>query len=244
MKILIFEPINQLQKQIVNALISAGFEVIAVSQADAIAPDILKNSYDLLILDVDPDPKGMLEKLKDFQTNEKIKNLKTIAFTQQKNKKFLAGLVKLGVQGFIPKPFKEKIFIAFLDKILKRIFPDDPKAKERRHVRVSPLENDTAEIVVRTPGTFKVVTGVIENLSMGGILFNIHRDVIKDIPPKSILKNFQIKINSTVIQSDVFVVAAKDTHIAVKFHKIAPYDKNILSGYIYNVLETQQKNSH
>lgn len=232
MKILLYEPINQIQVLLVSTLIQNGFKVFALSNKFEIIPSLTKAKYDLLICDTSKDDEQMIDVIKDIKSEEALKGVHIILHVKSASKDFLMDMVKVGVSGFILKPFVPAVFTEKFNQLVNRI--QGEHTSQRKHIRISPGERESAQVSVRSNTTFKLLTGKVINISMGGVLFSLIGTVEDaEISVKQLLKNVQIKFRTSTIETNAVVVAKKSNAIALKFFSMPDYDKNILSRYIY-----------
>lgn len=240
MKILFYEPINQIQNLAVNSLIGGGFHVVALNTVGEILSNLMKTPYPVLICDIDQGTAELLNIIKDIKKTDDLSKIKVIAFTANSDRAFLTSFVKVGVEAFILKPFVPEKFMLQLNKNLEKLFPDEDASK-RAHIRINPDPRDNSSVTVRTGQSFKVVTGSIVNISLGGLLFKTSTEGLAEIQVKTLLQNMQIKLKTTTIEASAVVVAKQEDVVAVKFFKIEDYAKNVLSRYIYQYLQIDQK---
>jgi len=240
MNILVFESINQIQTQVVNALIGSGFKTYAVAKKTDIVPNLCKGHFGALVLDYSPDDQETASIITDIKKDEKISKTIIIAHTKTTDKEDLAAVLRMGVSGFSLKPFEPVRFLKVVHTTLERY--GEEGADKRTHIRITPKENDKAGVLVRSTQNFKLISGRILNISMGGVLFDVNGKIEEtDIAVKQMMKNVQIKFRITTIETDALVVAKKDKVVALKYFNMSDYDKAALSKYMYELIVDTEK---
>ena len=234
MKILLFEPINQIKQLVLNMLIKNGFHVIAVEQTEAIMPELLKNNYTVLLGDFQEKDPESLKVLQTIRSNENLAALKFILHSAGPSRDFMIKMVPLGMIGFIPKPFITQNFLNNFLAILKKV---DVNIAERKHVRVKPDPRDNLTILLRSPETKRMLTAKINDISMGGMAFEIFGNFEEnDLKIRQLVKNIQVKIITNTISLSALIIAQKEKIFAIKYTELSEFDSNILSRYIYKRL--------
>lgn len=231
MNVLLYEPINQVQVLMVNALIQNGIMVFATTNRFDVLGRLHANKFPILIADCGSDDADVITIVKDIKKDEAIAATKIILHTKTPSREFLTDMVKIGVSGFIAKPFQTEAFMARFNTIMAKF---GSASAERKHIRIKPDPKDNASITVRSAATFKLISGRVHDISMGGVLFQSASSLEEaDLAVKQLIKNVQLKFRLTTIEVSAVVVAKKDNTIALKFFQISDYDKNLLSKYIY-----------
>src|SRR5262245_22006352 len=105
MKLLLYEPINQTQVLMVNTLIQNGVMVYAISNKFDIILKLHTKQFPILICDGSPDDAEIISVISEIKKDEEIAGTKIILHTKTPSKEFLVEMVKVGVSGFILKPF-------------------------------------------------------------------------------------------------------------------------------------------
>ncbi|MBL8992628.1 MAG: response regulator [Spirochaetia bacterium] len=234
MKLLLYEPINQVQVLMVNTLIQNGVMVFAITDKYEIISKLHTKQFPVLICDASPDDNDIIGIVQEIKKDEIIAATKIILHVKNPSKDFLVDMVKIGVSGFVLKPFVPATFIPKFNDILKKI---DPGMTERKHIRVAPDPKDNASVTLRSAGSFKLITGRIKDVSMGGVLFQTTTALEEnDVVLKQISKSIQIKFRLNTIEVSAMVIAKQQNMVALKFVTLSDFDKNVLSKYIYEIL--------
>ena len=240
MNLLVYEPINQVQMLMVQTLIQNGFMVFATSNRPEITARLRTGKFSVLLLDCSPEENGTLGLLQEIRNDPAIAQIKIILHVRNASKPWLVEMVKLGVSGFVLKPFVPDKFVPAFQAIMTRI---EGGAVERKHIRITPDPKDNATVTVRSQTTFKLINGRVRDVSMGGVLFQTVMPLDDgDVAVKQLLKNTQIKFRLNTIEVAALVIAKKDTLVGLKFFQINDFDKTVLSKYLYeNLINEFQK---
>ncbi|MBN8218311.1 MAG: response regulator [Spirochaetes bacterium] len=231
MAVLLYEPINQVQVLMVNALIQNGVMVFATANKFDILARLHTKQFPVLICDGSADETELITILQDIKKDEELAGTRIILHTRTPSREFLMDMVKLGVAGFILKPFQAEPFIAKFNEIMAK-FATGPM--ERKNIRIKPDPKDNATVTVRSSATFKLVSGRILDISMGGLLLQSVTPLGEaELAPKQLIKNVQIKFRLVTIELSAVVIAKKDNTVALKFFQVPDFEKNTLSKYIY-----------
>ena len=112
--ILLIEDNEYIIKGIVYLLEANNYQV-SIAKTLKEAEDLIKNKYDLIILDLMlPDGDGL-----DFY-NEYLKEKNTLILTAKDDEDIISTSLDSGVEDYIIKPFRSKELLARINKILKR----------------------------------------------------------------------------------------------------------------------------
>ncbi len=168
MRILVYDTSQQVREGFMINLLSAGYEVIVIKDKKTIFSALAKKPFNIVILEVNENDKEMLQIIKVLRTDAKYSNTKVIVHVLNPSKQFVVEMLKLGIVGYLLKPFNEKEIIPRLHNILEKANVHIP---EREHVRVKPDESDNVTIAFRSPVTHKMINGKVTDISVGGVAF-------------------------------------------------------------------------
>ena len=157
---------------LIKKLFPMGITVYQLPDISRVLEFIGENSIQLLIMDIDQDPK---ESLKLLNTIGKlpIKPVRTI-ISSITDKNLIMMLVKSGIAGYFLKPFSEdKGFPKLLD-ILKKI---DKFSAQRKYFRVNPGPDEETRVFLRLTDNPKLISGTLLNISSGGLAINCNEDL-------------------------------------------------------------------
>lgn len=231
--ILIYEPINQIQKPIVYSLIKNGIRCLCLQEKKEILSKLKTNKYNSFICSCSPETKDIIDIIKEIKLNKELSFVKVILLTAPTSKKYLEYMIQLGIKGIILKPFVQEVFEK---KILKLLFRDNMLPDRRQTIRVEPDSDDRTIIAIRTSITHKTIVGKLKSISMDGMVIELTGSFIEDdIKENDVIANNNIKItiNENEISTNGIIYTRKLNIVVIKFIEMQEYYQNMLSSYIY-----------
>lgn len=238
MRVLVCDYSNQVREGFITQLIPAGYEVITVRTKKEVPAVALKKQIEILVLDMnDTDSeKDIMDAINLLRADNRFSEIKVILHISTPSKEFIVKALRMGVIGFLLKPFNETTLLQRFTDILKKA---KVEFKERKHVRVKPDEKDNVTVTFRSPVSHKVISGKVVDISAGGVAFTLFGNVNEEeVQVRQFLNNFQIQINRTRATTPAIIIARKDKLCAVQYYKIQEYDLNVLCKYVYSRLAT------
>lgn len=234
MRILILDSNSQIRDGFIMNLIPAGYEVVTIKENKEILTTLAKKPFNIAIIEVYEEDLTTIQIIKIMRTDKRYENIKIIVHVLNPSKQFVIDMIKLGIVGYLLKPFNEKEIVQRLSLILERACVDMP---ERKYVRVKPLPTENISIAFRSPVTHKVISGKATDISASGLAFNITSEVSdEEVQIKQVINNFQVQIGSSRTSMTAVVIVRKGTACTVLFKKISDFDLNTLCRYIYERL--------
>lgn len=234
MKIIICEPTSQIANLIASKLIQIDVVPLIVSNVRSVISTLRSTKCDLLLIDGPEinEQNENLEIISMIKNDEELCKVNIICHVKNISKDMVRKLVSLGVCGFIPKPFSEKIFIPRFNRIVDQLYSDG--SNRRSHIRVVPKED--VHVAGRLPPNYKLISEKIINISIRGFLSHVSEETEKLIAINEVLESLTIQLPATQIQFQASVVAKKERFIGFKFMELSSYHKDVLSEYIYHNL--------
>ncbi len=126
-KILVVEDDVLLAKPLHERLVFAGFDVLVVPDATLGLQEVLQHRPDLVILDLMLPAGGgqtVLRGLRAFPHTAYIPVLVISGLKRDDDRETFAQLDKLGIEGFLGKPFEDSRLLEEVRRILKKVDPD------------------------------------------------------------------------------------------------------------------------
>ncbi|HMB00746.1 MAG TPA: PilZ domain-containing protein [Spirochaetota bacterium] len=241
MNILVYEPISNLGNLIINALIPQGIKVKLVSSKQEIIPALKSVAFRVLISDCKKDDQELVNIIKAIKQNPLLARTHIVLHLQVADKKLLVTMIKLGVSGFITKPFHPQNFLAKLAALFKKYKINDTQNK-RKYIRVMPKEGENVTATVRSAVNFKLVTMQVVNISLGGVLLRDPEGKnIANFRVKTPLKSIQIKLETGIIEVAGIILAVKKELLAVKFTAPGNDARDKISRYIYSHMQYDEE---
>lgn len=237
MKVLVLDFSTTVREGFITALLPAGFEVTAIREKKELLTTLSKHPFDVAVLEVDEKDKEITQIIKVIRSDKRFASVKIIVHVASPSKEFIINMIKMGVAGYMLKPFSERGVLQRFQNVLTKA---KVEVKERRHVRVKPDEKDNVTVTFRSPTSHRVISGEVVDISAGGVAFMLFGTVKEDeVQVRQFVNNFQIQIDRTRATTPALVIARKDKLVAVQYYKIQDYDLNVLCKYIYERLAAE-----
>lgn len=230
MRLLVYDKSSFVRDSFIISLLPKGFEVITVKEKKDILGIFFKVPFNVAVIEVFPDDDEMISIIKTFKTDELYSNIRVIINVVDPTKQFMLDLLKMGVAGYLIKPFNDKDLYDRLSNILINAKVDMSKTKM---VCVAPEESDNIDIKFRSNITNKVITAKTIEFSPVSLKFKLPHDVSSEIHLKQFIDNFQIQIGASRVVTSALVASKKDDIVTVMFHNITPFDLNKVCQYVY-----------
>lgn len=121
MKILIVDDFSTMRRIIRTLLRELGFTAISEADNGKTALPLLQNgNYDFLITDWNMPGMSGLELLKAIRSNASISSIPVLMVTAEAKRELIVEAAKVGVNGYIVKPFTAETLKAKIEKIFDR----------------------------------------------------------------------------------------------------------------------------
>ena len=230
MRLLVYDKSSFVRDSFIISLLPKGFEVITVKEKKDILTTCAKLPFNVAVIEVSPDDEEAMFIIKTFKTDEAYSNISVIVNVLDPTKEFMLELLKIGVAGYLIKPFNDKDLYDRLSGILTNAKIDMSKTKM---VNVVPEEDDNVDIKFRSNITNKVVKATILEFSSVSVKFKFPENLNSEIQLKQFIDNFQIQIGSSRLVTPALVTCKKDDIATVMFHNMTPFDLNKICKYVY-----------
>ncbi len=233
---LVIESSADIRNSLCYILLSLGIKGIpcatreqAIGAAGAAAEKIF-----CAIVDIDNKALGGVELIQELKRIPATIDTKIIVHTVQSNREAVLKMLKLGIIGYLLKPYHESETPAKLSKILQRIEGQE----KRQHIRITPDPQDLLRVHFHVPEYQHLVSGKIINLSMGGLALELYSPV----EPPALDKDTHISsIHFTLLGRELTpsgtVMVRDNKYLAVNFSAINQKDSIMLAKYIYKKMQ-------
>ena len=232
MRVLVYERTNQILNLIKTNLIQHRFISLCLSDPSEIIPKLMMAKYDVALIDVLEENKKIKQIIATIKNDTDIAKTNIICHVKSPSRALIQELISLGVCGFITKPFHSKFFITKFNQIINQINPE--VEQKRKHIRVVPKEE--LLVTYRVPPDYRLVSGKIINISMGGLLLDSCNSKKSLFNIGQIINSAKVKLPKKSFEVVATVVAKKKQFITLKFIQFTALERVILSDYIYNNL--------
>lgn len=121
MKVLVVDDHEPMRKILKNILRSVGYHDIVEAQDGQDALNKLKTQkYDVILLDINMPGLSGYDVLKSMKDDQTMKDIPVIMVTGESSKEKILELLKLGISGYLVKPFTPDSLKRKLSEILQR----------------------------------------------------------------------------------------------------------------------------
>lgn len=110
---------NSISLAAIEQELKDGYEVIPLNSGMRALKYLQRETPDLILLDIQMESKNGIETLKEIRDMEKCKDIPVIMLTSMRNKQMVYESAKLGVEGYVIKPFNKQDLRARVDRVLK-----------------------------------------------------------------------------------------------------------------------------
>jgi hypothetical protein len=218
MRILIYEPNGVLEKFLNDYMINIGIIPMVVSEAKMIMPQLKMSSFNIFLSDYSTKEEIITDIIFNMKLDTSLSHIKIFISTPKPERDVLENLIKLGINGFIKKPFLEDDFkVMFQSWMRKNSFPKE----KRSHVRITPQPTDNA--FANLPAQFhssKIKFSVID-ISVGGIALQPPKQYEKMLKTSftvgDVIKNVKLRIRHFGINVDIKIIAVLEGRVNFSF---------------------------
>lgn len=233
MKILIYEPNGVLGKFFNDYMFSIGVVPLVTSDINMLLPQLKLGEFDIFLSDYSNFEEEINTVIFNLKLDRKLAVIRIFITTPRPEKDVLEKLIKLGISGFIKKPFLEPQFkTVFENWLAKNSFTKE----KRRHVRITPHPSDNAFAFIKTKFRNVDIKFTILDISVGGIALappkNFQRYVYRTFTAGDTVKDVRLKIRHFGIFVDIQVIKVSDERVNFQF--VNSTDKS--HKYIYRYI--------
>ena len=233
MKIVIYEPNGELQHFLTDYMIKNRLEPIIVDKISAIYSLLLSKEYDIFLTDYSTKTNEINDIIFNLKLDAELDFIKIFITTPKPQKDVLQTMIKLGINGFIKKPFNLEQFNDVFSKWLKT---SSFRNSKRVHARVEPVPTDNAFLYLKTEFHNRDIPCEIINISAGGVAVELPRSFIRflntSIKTGTVLKKTLLRIRQAALRVDAEVMMIIDNRLNLKF--VNTDDESM--RYIYHYL--------
>lgn len=238
MKILIYEPNSALCGYLKNYTISQGLVPKIVGNLPMVQPLLFSGSYEYYLTDYSADRELIDDIIFNIKLNKKRAHIRIFISTPQPDKNTLQRMIRLGINGFIKKPFSEELFEkTFFQWLEKNSF----KNNKRVHPRVTPSPTDRATAILHGAVRNQNLRLPIADISAGGMALLL--------PPKipntavaleihKVVRNIEVRIRHFKVVVTTHIVALPPGRICMEFVDTSQDSLKYIYRYIAELLNS------
>ena len=231
-KFLVVEGSETARESIARALLPRGIKGVPVADRPA-AWEALKadTSIEGAIVDVDDSAVEGVRLIEEIKADEAARGLTIVVHTAAANREFVLKLIETGAAGFLLGAFSAKDGPSRLDRALAPLSGHD---RQRRHVRVRPDPGEMVRVSFRVPGSSALVTGLVVDISLGGMAVELLNPPSGGSPgPGTLIPAMSIALPGHELSPAGSVVTSQGRTLAVRFDATTTSDRTALERYIF-----------
>lgn len=218
MKILIYEPNGVLGKFFHDYMFSIGIVPMITTEVHMLLPQLKLGDFNIFLSDYSNNEEIINDVIFNIKLNKELRTTKIFITTPRPEKDVLEKLIKLGISGFIKKPFLEDQFKKSFEGWLSK----NSFSKEKRsHVRIAPQPSDNAFALIKTKFRNVDIKFSVVDISVGGIALvpprNFERFMLKAFIVGDTVKDVRLKIRHFGITVHLKVVDVKEDRVCFMF---------------------------
>lgn len=111
---------NCISLSVIEQELKDDYEVIPINSGIRALQYLSRERPDLILLDIQMELVDGIETLKEIREREECKDIPVIMLTSMKDKNMVVESAKLGVEGYVIKPFNKQDLHERVDRVLKR----------------------------------------------------------------------------------------------------------------------------
>ncbi len=238
MRILIYEPNGILEKFFHDFVIAIGIIPLTVDDTKMILPQLKISKYDILLCDYSNNIDVITDILFNMKLDASLATIKIFISTPRPERDVLENLIKLGINGFIKKPFLQDDFKNIFENWVNK---NSFKEEKRKHVRVVPQPTDNAFAMLPARFVNSQIKCSIIDISVGGIAIipppHYEKLMNTTLKVNDIIKGIRLKIRHFGINVDIKVIDVHDDRINLCFTNHDEKSHKYLYRYIADNIE-------
>lgn len=153
-RVLIVDDEEDLRELLRYNLNKEGFEAVAVESGEDCLEAVKDDEFDIILLDLMMPKIGGLETCRILKSNEKTKSIPIIMVTAKGEESDIVIGLELGADDYITKPFSNRVLIARINSVLRRIgeSQDSKTSESEETFQRGPILIDTKKHEVKING--------------------------------------------------------------------------------------------
>ena len=227
MRILVYDSSLQTRDSLISILITAGYEVVAVKDKKSILSMFGKLPFTAAIIEVNESDEEMADILEKIYLDDRY-NVHVIVHVENPSKEFFSKMMRIGVSGFLLKPFNEKDFLNRFSLLLEKA---NIKPKKLKHIVINDLDN--FKLVFRHDGVRQILHGMIIEMSPIGLKFIMPTEEAS-IEVGHIIKNASMAISSYKISFSITITEKIGNEYVGTFDELSAFNSKLICKFIYD----------
>ncbi|WP_295154228.1 response regulator [uncultured Brachyspira sp.] len=228
MRVLVYDSSLQIRDSFISILITAGFEVVAVKDKNNILSMFGKLPFSIAVIEVDENDEEMYGILEKVYLDDRYNGVHIIVHVEDPSRDFFTKMMRIGVSGFLFKPFNEKDFLNRFNLLIEKA---GVKPKKLKHIVVNNLDN--FKLVFRHDGVKQILHGMIIEMSPIGLKFIMPPDEA-DIEVDHSIKNASMSISSYKISFNINITEKIGNEYIGVFEDLSVFNSKLICKFIYD----------
>ncbi|MEI0702995.1 response regulator [Brachyspira intermedia] len=228
MRVLVYDSSLQIRDSFISILITAGYEVIAVKDKNNILSMFGKLPFSIAIIEVEENDTEMEDILEKIYLDDRYHGVHVIVHVADPTKEFFTKMMRIGVSGFLLKPFNEKDFLNRFNVLIDKA---GVKPKKLKHIVINNLDN--FKLVFRHDGVRQILHGMIIEMSPIGLKFIMPPEEAS-IEVGHVIKNASMSINSYKISFSINILEKIGNEYIGEFADLSVFNSKLICKFIYD----------
>lgn len=228
MRVLVYDSSLQIRDSFISILITAGYEVVAVKDKNNILSMFGKLPFSVAIIEVEENDEEMESILEKIYLDDRYHGVHVIVHVADPSREFFTRMMRIGVSGFLLKPFNEKDFLNRFNLLIDKA---NVKPKKLKHIVVNNLDN--FKLVFRHDGVRQILHGMIIEMSPIGLKFIMPPEEAS-IEVGHVIKNASMSISSYKISFSINILEKIGNEYIGEFADLSVFNSKLICKFIYD----------
>ncbi|OEJ15663.1 transcriptional regulator [Brachyspira hampsonii] len=228
MRVLIYDSSLQIRDSLISILITAGYEVVAVKDKNNILSMFGKLPFSIAIIEIGENDTEMESILEKIYLDDRYHGVHVIVHVADPSREFFTKMMRIGVSGFLLKPFNEKDFLNRFNVLIEKA---GVKPKKLKHIVINNLDN--FKLVFRHDGVRQILHGMIIEMSPIGLKFIMPPEEAS-IEVGHIIKNASMSISSYKISFSINILEKIGNEYIGEFSDLSAFNTKLICKFIYD----------
>ncbi len=228
MRVLVYDSSLQTRDSIISILITAGYEVVALKDKNNILSMFGKLPFSVAIIEVEENDEEMDGILEKIYLDDRYKGVHVIVHVADPSKEFFTKMIRMGISGFLLKPFNEKDFLNRFNLLIEKA---GVKPKKLKHIVINNLDN--FKLVFRHDGVRQILHGMIIEMSPIGLKFIMPPEEAS-LEVGHVIKNASMSISSYKISFSINILEKIGNEYIGSFDGLSVFNTKLICKFIYD----------
>ncbi|HJH54932.1 response regulator [Brachyspira hyodysenteriae] len=228
MRVLVYDSSLQIRDSFISILITAGYEVVAVKDKNNILSMFGKLPFSIAIIEVEENDAEMESILEKIYLDDRYHGVHVIVHVADPSREFFTKMMRIGVSGFLLKPFNEKDFLNRFNVLIDKA---GVKPKKLKHIVINNLDN--FKLVFRHDGVRQILHGMIIEMSPIGLKFIMPPEEAS-LEVGHVIKNASMSISSYKISFSINILEKIGNEYIGEFADLSVFNSKLICKFIYD----------